>query len=351
MRHFPVFLNFRGQKVAVSGGGQTAVAKLRLLLKTEAEIHVFATDPIVTVVDWAKSGRIKLWPRKIQDGDAADARLLYCANDSQLEDKRAASIGHSAGALVCIVDNLKDSSFITPAIVDRDPVVVAIGTEGTAPVLARQIKGYLESRLPIQLGILAEESKKFRAKAATLATGGIKRKFWARFFASSELGAVTSSGRDAISARLNVLFEKFERQEPELGRVVFVGAGDGDPGNLTIHARKLLDEADVLLHDLTVAKPILELARREAVYFPRSKAAASNIRLLLDHASQGDLIGVILEDVSPQSLFIRQSIPRLSEAGVVWKVLPSITTTRMPEYFNTKQASASVQSLPKLKAG
>ncbi|MEM7616092.1 MAG: bifunctional precorrin-2 dehydrogenase/sirohydrochlorin ferrochelatase, partial [Pseudomonadota bacterium] len=143
MRHFPVFLNLRGRRVVVSGAGECAVAKLRLLLKTEARVMVYGTHPVQQVRDWAEAGRITLLERPLGLGDAVCAAMVYGANEDAALDAEAVEIGRAAGALTNIVDNLEDSQFITPAIVDRDPVTVAIGTEGAAPVLARKIKADL----------------------------------------------------------------------------------------------------------------------------------------------------------------------------------------------------------------
>jgi uroporphyrin-III C-methyltransferase/precorrin-2 dehydrogenase/sirohydrochlorin ferrochelatase len=125
MRHYPVFLDLRGRSIVVSGAGEVAVAKLRLLLKTEARIEVYGAEPVDEVVGWAREGRLWLSPRPLEAADAAGAALRYGANGNAEADARAAAIGRAAGALGNIVDNREDSDFITPAIVDRDPVTVA----------------------------------------------------------------------------------------------------------------------------------------------------------------------------------------------------------------------------------
>ena len=148
MKHFPIFVNLVGQKVVVAGVDVTAVAKLRLILKTEAEVHVFGSDAVDQIVAWADAGRIRLYERALQAEDCWGARLVYAAQDDEILDARVARIGRANGAMVNVVDNLKASMFITPAIVDRDPVTVAIGTEGAAPVLARHIKRRLKMHCP-----------------------------------------------------------------------------------------------------------------------------------------------------------------------------------------------------------
>ena len=130
MDHFPIFLATEGRRIVLSGGGEAAEAKLRLLLKTRAKLTVFADEASDTIKSWASQGALRLVPRVLEPGDTLCAALFYAANEDDVEDARTAAIARAEGALVNIVDNLHDSQFITPAIVDRDPVTVAIGTEG-----------------------------------------------------------------------------------------------------------------------------------------------------------------------------------------------------------------------------
>ena len=181
MQHFPIFLSLSDRAVVLSGGGAAALAKLRLLLKTPALIHVYAPDPAPEIVDWAAQARLRLHRRALAAGDVAGAALFYAADEDAGEDARTAAIARAEGALVNVVDNLEHSEFITPAIVDRDPVTIAIGTEGAAPVLARAIKADLEAKLPATLGPLARIGKAFRKVAEALPFGRVRRDFWADY--------------------------------------------------------------------------------------------------------------------------------------------------------------------------
>ena len=182
MKHFPIFLSVEGQRIVVSGGGEAALAKLRLLLKTEADLVVFAPSPAPEIEAWAAESRLTLHRRPLAVGDTHNTALFYAADEDPIEDTRTASIARAEGALANIVDNLEDSQFITPAIVDRDPVTVAIGTEGAAPVLARAIKADLEAKLPATLGTLARIGKAFRKMADILPMGRVRRDFWADYY-------------------------------------------------------------------------------------------------------------------------------------------------------------------------
>ena len=143
MKHFPIFMALEGRRVVLSGGGDAAMAKLRLLMKTEAHLTVHAPDAAPEIVQWAAEGRLTLRRDPLGPGDALCAVLFYAADEDAAEDARTTALARADGALTNIVDNLADSQFITPAIVDRYPVTIAIGTEGTAPVLARAIKADL----------------------------------------------------------------------------------------------------------------------------------------------------------------------------------------------------------------
>ncbi|WP_333828172.1 siroheme synthase CysG [Pararhodobacter sp.] len=331
MQHFPIFLDLAGARVIVAGGGEAALAKLRLLMKTTARLEVFATDPAPELEALTRDGRIHLHRRALAEGDVRGARLVYGAAEDAVEDARVAAIARAEGALVNIVDNLEDSDYITPAIVDRDPVVVAIGTEGAAPVLARALKADLEARLPVALGLLARVGKAFRAAADALPMGRRRRDFWAEYYETTG-PRVAEKGEAALEPALNDLLARHLAQAPGAGRVDLVGAGPGDPELLTLKARRLLDRADVVIHDRLVPGAILELARREALLiavgkegFGPSTPQDEINRLLVEHAGQGAHV-VRLKGGDP-SVFGRldEETEALDEAGIDWAVVPGIT--------------------------
>ena len=251
MDHFPIYLSTKGQRIVLSGGGEAALAKLRLLLKTEAKISVFASTPAPEIAAWADAGRLTLHTRALRHGDVLCAKLFYAADEDETEDARTAAIARAEGALVNIVDNLHDSAFITPAIVDRDPVTIAIGTEGAAPVLARAIKADLEERLPTTLGTLARIGKGFRKMADALPFGRPRRDFWRDYYFAAGPRAV-ADGKAAVENALNTLLSDHQSRAARAGHIAFVGGGPGDPELLTLKARRALDEADVVIYDLSL---------------------------------------------------------------------------------------------------
>jgi len=331
MKHFPIFLSVQNRRIVLSGGGAAAVAKLRLLLKTEARLTVHAPAPAPEILAWAAHGRLDLTARPVAAADLAGAVLVYAADEDAARDARTAALAKAAGIPANIVDNLEDSTFITPAIVDRDPVTVAIGTEGAAPVLARAIKRDLEERLPAQLGLLARLGKAFRPLADRLPMGRGRRDFWSDYYFTSG-PRDAARGEGAVRAGLHDLLQRHLAGQAGRGHVAFVGAGPGDPELLTLKARRLLHEADVVIHDRLVPPEILELARREAAIVETGKegfgpsVAQEDINgLFVAHAGQGAQV-VRLKSGDP-TVFGRldEEIAACEAAGLDWSVVPGIT--------------------------
>ena len=332
MDHFPIFLSLKQNRVVVSGGGEAAKAKLRLLLKTSANIEVFAEQPDPEITEWARTKRLSLVQTPVAAKRIQGAALFYAANEDASKDHRVAVLARSVGVLVNIVDNLQDSQFITPAIVDRDPVTVAIGTEGTAPVLARAIKADIETRLPSTVGILARLANSFRAKAEVLPFGRKRRAFWSDFFFSVGPRALADGGEDKVKSGLADLLDRHQNSRQTSGHVAFVGSGPGDPELLTLKARKALDTADVVIYDRLVGAPILELARREAILINAGKEGfgASTCQkdintMIVEHAASG--AQVLRLKGGDATVFGRldEEIEACDAAGISWHIVPGIT--------------------------
>lgn len=336
MRHFPIYLDMNRQAVLVAGGGEAAVSKLRLLLKTPARITVADPSPAPAIEGWAAEGRLTLLRREVEAADAIGVSLVYGATEDAARDARAARIGREAGALVNVVDDLKASAFITPAIVDRAPLTIAIGTEGAAPVLARLVKAAIEARLTPGIGRLARLGQRFRARASALPRGRARRAFWKAFYDEAGPRALERGGERAAEAALEGLLHEHAALAGNgagaPGHVDLVGAGPGDPELLTLRARRALDRADVVIHDRLVSPEVLELARREALIIPVGKQGfgpsvpQSRIdALLVEHAGAGAHV-VRLKSGDP-TVFGRldEEIEALEGAGISWAIVPGIT--------------------------
>jgi uroporphyrin-III C-methyltransferase/precorrin-2 dehydrogenase/sirohydrochlorin ferrochelatase len=343
MRHFPIFLELTAKRIVVSGAGECAVAKLRLLLKTDADIAVYGDQPTAQIINWATEQKISYIPRELQHDDIGDAVLVYAANENETLDAKVAAFGRDAGAIVNIVDNLNDSDFITPAIVDRSPVTIAIGTEGAAPVLARKIKQNLEETLPTSLGTLARLGQAFRDRASVLPMGRTRREFWSEFYFRKGPNALAKGGRVAVRKLLNQLLNETVNKPTEIGRVHFMGAGNGDPELLTLKARNILHEADVIIHDASVPREILELVRREAVL--HSSTMDQNVlnEAMKSHTDQGEQVVRLVRGDLAQNKTVSREINALSLTQIPYEIVVGIPVEPATHVFDQRN---SIRKMP-----
>ena len=258
MRYFPLFIDLKDRPVVVVGGGEEALRKVRLLLKTEAKISLIAA----TLHDELAAEPRVNWIARRFDAALLDGAVLVFSADKDL-NPAVTDAAKARRIPVNAVDAAGISTFIVPSIVDRDPVVVAIGTEGTAPVLGRGLRERIDALLPQALGDLARAAAALRPRVAeTIPAGNRRRGFWQRFFFADVRDAFIAGDDANYAAGVETLLA--DEAAPSLGRVSFVAAGPGDPELLTLKAQRKLQEADVIVHDRLIDPAILELARRDA---------------------------------------------------------------------------------------
>jgi uroporphyrin-III C-methyltransferase / precorrin-2 dehydrogenase / sirohydrochlorin ferrochelatase len=326
MRYFPIFIDLKDARVVVVGGGEEALRKIRLVLKTDAKIDVIATE---LHDELAANPRVN-WLAKTYDAHLLDGATLVYSSDSELNVKVSAD-AKARGIQINAVDQADISTFIVPSIVDRDPVVVAIGTEGTSPVLGQGIRAKIDAMLPDRLGALAAKAQTMRDRVARhIPHGSRRRAFWQHFFfgpprdafvAGDDAGFQTAL-HDAVS---NVLSGK-------TGRVSLVGAGPGDPELLTLKAQRMLQEADVIIYDRLVSAGVLEMARRDAVRIPVGKTPfapspkQSEINAIIIEEAKKGLRVVRLKGGDPY-VFGRggEEQSALEAEGIAVDVVPGIT--------------------------
>ncbi len=266
MRFFPVFLDLRQRPVALVGSGPAARNKLRLLQSAGAKIHWFAGDGDVMSglgVAPAAAG-LELSADDPREVDFSRFIAVISAAGRGLDDAIAAR-ARAHNVPINVVDRSDLSSFIIPAVVDRGDVVVAIGTGGAAPVLARRLRERIEALLPARIGDLAALMRRFRDIAAQARrSGGSLRQFWERVI-DGPIGAAILSGRsNEAEAALTRAVLDADSNGATPGRVSIVGAGPGDADLLTLRALHALQNADVVFYDDLVGPEILDRARRDA---------------------------------------------------------------------------------------
>jgi uroporphyrin-III C-methyltransferase/precorrin-2 dehydrogenase/sirohydrochlorin ferrochelatase len=295
LNYFPVFFDLRGRSALVVGGDEPAARRIRLLLKAGADVTVVAPRVNDEIADLIATGKIRAIRRGFVAGDVRDRVAVFAASGKAGLDERVAEAARTAGIPVNVTDRPEVSSFIVPAIVDRDPVVIGISTAGTAPVLARRLRERIERLLPSRLGALARFAESFRsAVRATVPDARARLRFWERFFDGSVAATLLAGDESAARERmLTLVNSRAANAQPE-GSVAIVGAGPGDADLLTLKALRLLQQADVVIYDRLVAPEILDLARRDALRLYVGKARGQHSKsqdeinaLIAEHAEAG----------------------------------------------------------------
>src|SRR5277367_5827526 len=267
----PAFFRLQGRDVALVGGGGGAAWKAELLAAAGARVTVYASEPGTRMREVARRrDAIQIQPRGWAPEDLRGVALavVEAADDEEARAFRAAA--RVAGVPVNVVDRPEFCDFSFGSLVNRSPLVVAISTDGAAPVLAQAIRARIEALLPANFAQWAEAAREWRRRIAALGLDFRQRRnFWERF---ADL-ALASAGRAPRSGDLEALAAaRAESETPARGHVILVGAGPGDPELLTLKAVRALSDADVILHDRLVPEGVLDLARRDALRICVGKA-------------------------------------------------------------------------------
>jgi uroporphyrin-III C-methyltransferase/precorrin-2 dehydrogenase/sirohydrochlorin ferrochelatase len=266
MRHFPLFLALDDARIVLVGGGEQIAQKARLLGRTGARLEIMAAGLTAELSGLVARGRATQITAVLEPAAFAGARLVFVATGCAALDAAAADLARRAGALVNVVDRPALSDAIMPAIVDREPVVVAIGTEGTSPVLARRIKTLLEAALEPELGRFAAFAGNLRARVAARVAAAERRRFWE--WACGLPRRLFAEGRAAEAmAAIEAAVSDGAAPGAAVGRVSLVETGAGASDLLTLRAVERLQGADLVLHDPDCPRAVLDLARRDAERF------------------------------------------------------------------------------------
>src|ERR1700730_335718 len=271
MRFLPVFLDLQTGPVLLVGAGDLARAKLRLLAAAAARIRWFATDGHhdVSGLATADAARIEFAEGDPLTADLAGVIAVLCAGAGDVGPAMSAR-AKAVGLPVNVMDDLSHSTFIFPAIVDRGDVVVAVGTGGASPGVARRVRQRIEAVLPARIGDLAGFIGRWRKLIhSRIPEFPLRRRFWERVV-DGPIGALVLAGRaeEAEAALQDIpdasAFAGALTSGQAEGRVTLVGAGPGDPDLLTVKALRALQDADVVFYDELVSPEILDRARRDA---------------------------------------------------------------------------------------
>ena len=331
MDFLPVFLDLRNRLTVVVGGGSVAARKVEMLLRAGARVRVVAPELQPQLASYRDEGRIETRSESFDPTHLEGAMLAIAATDRPEVNRAVAIAGAARGVFVNAVDDADASSCLMPSIVDRSPLIVAIGSSGHSPTLARRVRAQLEALLPARLGELARLAGRARARVRqALPQIEQRRRFWDRLFAGSIASKVYAGDMAGAEALLSA--ELTASAAPQRGEVYLIGAGPGDPDLLTLRALQLLQQSDVVLYDRLVSDAVLERVRRDAecVYVGKEsgqhRVTQQRIHaLLLEYAGRG-LRVARLKGGDPL-IFGRggEEIDALTAAGIPVVVVPGIT--------------------------
>jgi uroporphyrin-III C-methyltransferase/precorrin-2 dehydrogenase/sirohydrochlorin ferrochelatase len=332
MRYFPIFLDTIDLTCLVVGAGEVAARKVELLLKTSANITVVAPWACDTVQRFAKEEKIKLIVRPYIESDLSNQQMVFVATDNSELNAQIHDQARAQKILVNVVDNTPLCQFITPSIVDRSPIIIAMSSGGVAPVLLRYLRQKLESVIPQKVSLLGQFSEKFRESVKKRFKSVTERRYFWEDVLDGDIAENILQGNEQVAEQK--FLEKLNAPEASktVGEVYLVGAGPGDPDLLTFRALRLMQKADVVVYDRLVSPEILELVRRDAEKIYVGKAKSKHTipqdeinELLAKEALAGNRV-VRLKGGDP-FIFGRggEELETLIKHGVSFQVVPGIT--------------------------
>lgn len=335
MDQLPIFLQTKGKRVAVSGGGTIAARKAETALKAGAHVQVFAESLSDEFRLLSVQPDFEHITRQATAADIQGCALIFAANEDETADRTIAEMANAAGILVNVADSPDLSDFIMPSIVDRDPLVIAISTGGASPVFARMIRARLESTLPAAYGRMVAFVGKHRKRlGAFLKEGAARRRFWERILegpvADRFIAGHDQEAEAELEKALNAASSGGEYRFS--GEVYLIGTGPGDPDLLTFAAQRLMQRADVVLYDRLIPHGILNLVRRDAERIYVGKLAGDHIlpqeeisALLVKLAKEGKRV-LRLKGGDP-FMFGRggEEIEALASEGIPVTIVPGVT--------------------------
>lgn len=330
MDHLPIFCQLRDRDCLLVGGGDVAERKARLLLDAGARLTVNAPDFVPQFRVWADANMLTLVQGEFNPALLDNCWLAIAATDNEAVNQRVSASAEERRIFCNVVDAPQQASFIMPSIIDRSPLMVAVSSGGTSPVLARLLREKLESVLPLHLGQLAHYAGQLRSRVKKqFATVGERRRFWEKLFVNDRLAqSLANEDRQAVAdATEQLLTEPLDHR----GEVVLVGAGPGDAGLLTLKGLQQIQQADVVVYDRLVSDDIMNLVRRDADRVFVGKRSGyhcvpqEEINQILLREAQGKRV-VRLKGGDP-FIFGRggEELETLCHAGIPFSVVPGIT--------------------------
>jgi uroporphyrin-III C-methyltransferase/precorrin-2 dehydrogenase/sirohydrochlorin ferrochelatase len=332
MDYFPVFLDLKNRLCLLVGGGDIATRKGRLLSKAGARLRVVAPEISAELRELVAQNNGELHEREYQASDLNDCVIAIAATDIESLNEQISADAKARNLPVNVVDSPALCTYITPAIIDRSPLVIAISSGGESPVLARLIRAKLETLIPVSYGRLAQIASSWRDRVkARFDDGDSRRRFWEKILQGPAAELALNGQEDAAEKIIATEIVK-DDETIKQGEVYLVGGGPGDPELLTLRALRLMQQADVVLYDRLVSDGVMELVRRDAerIYVGKRRN---------EHAMQQENINQLLVDLAKEGkrvlrlkggdpfIFGRggEEIELLAQNNIPFQVVPGIT--------------------------
>ncbi|MFO1388615.1 siroheme synthase CysG [Cellvibrio sp.] len=332
MDYFPVFLDLKKRRCLLVGGGEVATRKGRMLAKSGAVLRVVAPEISNELRELVAQHNGELILREYQQGDMEGCVLAVAATDIETLNQQISDEAKQINIPVNVVDTPALCTYITPAIIDRSPLMIAISSGGEAPVLARLVRAKLETLIPMSYGKLAQLASRWRDRVkARFNDGDSRRKFWEKILQGPAAELAMNGQLDQAD---KILSDEIANEDASLtqGEVYLVGGGPGDPELLTLKALRLMQQADVVLYDRLVSDGVMDLVRRDAerIYVGKRRS---------EHAMQQENINQLLVDLAKEGkrvlrlkggdpfIFGRggEEIELLAQHQIPFQVVPGIT--------------------------
>ncbi|MGZ8270616.1 MAG: siroheme synthase CysG [Methylophilus sp.] len=332
MQALPIFFNIKHRLCIVIGGGDVATRKVAMLLKADASVTLVSPTLCQELSLLVEAGKIQYQKSTFEAKHLHGACLVIAATDNEVVNEAVSIAAKSQNIPVNVVDAPDLCTFTMGSIIDRSPVVIAVSSEGKAPVLARYIRTKIETMLPASYGRIAAIAGEFREQVKTkFTTSQARRRFWEDVLQGPIVERILSGQEDAARNILANLLDEASTEKPK-GEVFLVGGGPGDPDLLTFRALRLMQQCDVCVYDKLVSPEVMELVRRDAELIYVGKARDQHTMpqeqindLLARLALEGKRV-LRLKGGDP-FIFGRggEEIETLMQQGVPFQVVPGIT--------------------------
>jgi len=335
MDHLPIFLNVNGKRTLVVGSGVVAARKADLLLRAGSDVTIVAPELGDELSQLAQDYSFNHQTGALCADDLDGCMVVFgCSHDDSV-NQQLCKYAAAAGIMVNVADSKENCDFTMPAVVDRTPLLIAISTGGSSPLLTRMLKANFETTIPAAYGRLAEFAGSYRDKIKAMVPDLTRRRrFWESMISGPVAEHLFSSQVEEAGTLMENLLEEAAKDgdKPPPGEVYLVGTGPGDPDLLTFRALRLMQQADVVLYDRLIGEGILNLVRRDAerIYvgkLPNEHAVPQEEigKMLIRLAQEGKRV-LRLKGGDP-FVFGRggEEIEALSENGIAFQVIPGVT--------------------------